>query len=107
MKIPPWGKPIVIAAAMLLAGCSAATNEAIDAVEGVVEQKVDATIARGVNRACKGPIDVVMRAAEVFPALLPFVFASCPETYKRLRDAVLADLAQKDAIADAVRRALQ
>lgn len=91
---------------LLLVGCSPSLNAAIDAGEAVAEQKVDTVIARGIDRACKGPVDITLRAAETFPALLPFLFASCPETYKRLRDAVLADLSQKDAIADAVRRAM-
>ncbi len=91
---------------LILAACTPNTRAALDAVDAVVEKQVDITIARGVKRACKGPIDVLMRAAETYPALLAFVFASCPESYGRLRAAVLADVANREAITEAVRRAL-
>lgn len=90
MKILPW----TIAVAMLaLVACSPTQNAVVDAAEAVVEQRVDNIVVRGVNRMCKAPIDVVMRAAASFPGLIAFAVASCPETYGALRSMLVAQKA--------------
>lgn len=78
-------------ALLVLAGCTPTANAVIDAGEVVVEKKVDAAIERGINRVCKGPVDVMIRSAETYPALIPFVVESCPDTYGRLRDMMVTD----------------
>ena len=70
---------------LLLVGCSPSLNAAIDAGEAAASQKVDTTIARGIDRVCKGPIDITLRTAEAYPGLIPFMIQSCPETYGRLK----------------------
>ena len=64
---------LVLLAILLLAGCSAAVNQAIDTAEAIGEKRVDNTVIRGVNRICKAPIDITMRAAVTFPAVIPFL----------------------------------
>ena len=90
-------KMIILAAmiAAILAGCTPNQEAALDAAELVVENRVDHSVDRLIQRICKGPIDVAVRTAERYPAVGRAMFDTCPETYGRLRAMIFADALQR------------
>lgn len=89
-----------ILAALLLIGCTPAG----EAAEAALENRVDEFIDYTVERLCDGPIDIAVRTAERYPALMTAAFEVCPNTYGKIRDAVLAGVARDDAVVRAIQK---
>lgn len=77
-------KVLLMSLALLgISGCTLAGNlsPTVGAIDKVAEGYVDATVDGFIEQSCAGPADVVSRATDRHPALVPFLLEECDETW--------------------------